>query len=58
MAGGRGKTPLPAWDLMVKKVSGMYSRQGAELMLTRHLALQPKMRAILLGTFYITYSDS
>jgi hypothetical protein len=58
VAGGRGETPLPElnwadrqelWDLMVKKESGMYSRQGAELMLTRHAALQPKMRAILLG---------
>ena len=27
----------------------MYSRQKAEHMLTRHPALQPKMRAILLG---------
>ena len=58
VAGARGETPLPElnwadrqelWDLMVKKESGMYSRQGAELMLTRHSALQPKMRAILLG---------
>lgn len=58
VAGARGETPLPElnwadrqelWDLMVKKESGMYCRQRAEQMLVRHPALQPKMRAILLG---------
>ena len=58
LPGARGEAPLPElnwadrqelWDLMVKKESGMYSRQKAEHMLTRHPALQPKMRAILLG---------
>ena len=53
----RGQTPLPElswadrqdiWDLMVKKESGMYQRQNADQVLTRHPALQPRMRAILL----------
>jgi len=53
----RGKTPLPElswadrqdmWDLCVKKETGMYKRQGVEQILTRHPALQPRMRAILL----------
>jgi len=53
----RGIAPLPElswadkqemWDLMVKKETGMYKRQSAEAMLSRHPALQPRMRAILL----------
>ena len=53
----RGRTPLPElswadrqdiWDLMAKKESGMYRRQNADQVLTRHPALQPRMRAILL----------
>ena len=53
----RGPTPLPElswadrqdiWDLMVKKESGMYRRQNKDQVLTRHPALQPRMRAILL----------
>eukprot|EP00092_Neocalanus_flemingeri_P036345 GFUD01039568.1.p1 GENE.GFUD01039568.1~~GFUD01039568.1.p1 ORF type:complete len:524 (+),score=128.08 GFUD01039568.1:219-1790(+) len=53
----RGIAPLPElswaskqemWDLMVKKESGMYMRHTAEGMLSRHPALQPRMRAILL----------
>jgi len=53
----RGIAPLPElswanrqemWDLMVKKESGMYKRHNAEGMLSRHPALQPRMRAILL----------
>ena len=53
----RGPTPLPElawadrqemWDLMAKKESGMYKRQGVEQLLSRHPALQPRMRAILL----------
>lgn len=55
--GERGVTPLPElswadrqdiWDLMVKKESGMYKRKNAEMILGRHPALQPRMRAILL----------
>ena len=55
----RGIAPLPdlswadkqeMWDLMVKKETGMYKRQCAEGMLAKHPALQPRMRAILLGT--------
>jgi len=53
----RGIAPLPElswankqemWDLMVKKETGMYKRHTAEGMLSRHPALQPRMRAILL----------
>lgn len=36
------------WDLMVKKESGMYARKNAKTILTRHPALQARMRAILL----------
>jgi len=55
--GARGKTPLPElswadrqeiWDLCAKKETGMYLRGGAEHLLARHPALQPRMRAILL----------
>jgi hypothetical protein len=42
------------WDLMVKKESGMYIRQKAEHMLARHPALQPQMRAMLLGKFFFS----
>ena len=58
----RGNAPLPElswadkqemWDLMVKKETGMYKRHTAEGMLSRHPALQPRMRAILLGMFSI-----
>ena len=54
----RGDAPLPdfkwadrqlMWDLMVKRESGVYARLGAAAMLDRHTAVQPKMRAILLG---------
>ena len=59
----RGIAPLPElswankqemWDLMVKKESGMYMRHTAEGMLSRHPALQPRMRAILLGKRFYT----
>jgi len=55
--GVRGKTPLPElswadrqeiWDLCAKKETGMYRRHGAESLLSKHVALQPRMRAILL----------
>ena len=34
--------------MMVKKESGMYKRKTAEMILERHPALQPRMRAILI----------
>ena len=54
---GRGVAPLPElawanrqemWDLMVKKETGMYRRLAPDVLLSRHTALQPRMRAILL----------
>ena len=36
------------WDLMVKKETGMYRRLAPDALLSRHPALQPRMRAILL----------
>merc|ERR1719430_2803963 len=53
----RGVAPLPElawanrqemWDLMVKKETGMYRRLAPDALLSRHTALQPRMRAILL----------
>jgi len=53
----RGVAPLPElawanrqemWDLMVKKETGMYRRLAPDALLSRHPALQPRMRAILL----------
>ena len=62
----RGIAPLPElswackqemWDLMVKKETGMYKRHTAEGMLSRHPALQPRMRAILLGMILLKIKD-
>eukprot|EP00095_Tigriopus_kingsejongensis_P011784 maker-scaffold119_size336447-snap-gene-2.30 protein:Tk11784 transcript:maker-scaffold119_size336447-snap-gene-2.30-mRNA-1 annotation:"g1 s-specific cyclin-e" len=53
----RSKTPFPSlkwadqqtmWDLICKKESGMYQRNGVEEFLARHQTLQARMRAILL----------
>ena len=52
----RGVNPLPmslidredVWEFMVKKESGMYKRKNAEIILARHPALEPRMRAMLL----------
>ena len=52
----RGINPLPmslidredVWEFMVKKESGMYKRKNAEIILARHPALEPRMRAMLL----------
>ena len=60
----RGESPFPdfcwadkqlMWDLMAKRETGTYARIPSISMLDSHAALQPKMRAILLGkeTFLI-----
>ena len=54
----RGESPFPnfcwadkqlMWDLMAKRETGTYTRIPSISMLENHSALQPKMRAILLG---------
>ena len=53
----RGESPFPRlrwadrqemWDLICKKELGMYERKTAAEILSRHPAIQPRMRAILL----------
>ena len=56
-----GSSPFPAfrwgdhqlmWDLMAKRETTSYARSPALVMAEKHAAIQPKMRAILLGEIF------